>query len=200
MANNQKFKDEAFSKGSGYLLYRVLDTILRSSWLIHGFLNKEVAKIENDIDEGRAKRLVFEVAALRRIIIQLKAVIDPQKIISNTLSRIDVSFLDKEMLVYFDDIDDFIEKNWFLVESYRDRILSLQEINESLISYKTNQVMKILTVVSVALMPLTLLSGIYGMNIDLPFGDNSHFIWFLFGLLAMIIIGTFIFLKKKDWI
>ncbi len=200
MANSQKFKEEAFSKGTGYLLYRILDTVLRSSWSIHGFLNKEVSKIQEYIDTRRWKELVFEAATSRRIIIDLKAIIDPQKIISNTLSKVNVEFIEKEMLVYFDDIDDFIEKNWFTIESYRDFILSLQEINESLISYKTNQVMKILTVVSVSLMPLTLLSGIYGMNIDLPFDHSPHFIWFLFGALILIISIIFIFLKKKDWI
>jgi hypothetical protein len=100
------------------------------------------------------------------------------------------------MLLYFDDLDDFIEKNLFILDGYKDRVLSLQEINESLISFRTNSVMKILTIFSVALLPLTLLSGIYGMNIDLPFAHDPTIIWTLF-LLLLGVIGGYCYIEKK---
>lgn len=198
--NGKKLKEDSFSKDTGYLFYKILDHLLRTSWTVHGIIEREIRRIETEIDEGRGKKLVFNIAYLRRVILQLRTIIDPQRLVTNTLSKIDANFLSKEMSIYFDDVDDLIEKNWFLLEGYRDRILSLQEINESLISYQTNQVMRILTVFSVALLPLTLLSGIYGMNIDVPFSNNPHLIWVLFGALALIIIGLFLFLKRKDWI
>jgi len=200
VAKSEKNKKEVFSKGSGYLLYTILDSLLRLNWSIHGYLDQEIGRVETEIDEGRGKKSVFDIAALRRLILQFKSIIDPQRLVTNTLSRIDVSFLSKEMSIYFDDIDDFIEKNWFTLESYKDRVLTLQEINESLISYRTNKVMRILTIFSVALLPLTLLSGIYGMNVSLPFASKPNIIWLLFGFLALIIIGIFLILKKKDWI
>ena len=196
---NQKLRDEYFSKDSGYLAYLILDTILRVRWSIHSYLEQEIGKIEDNIDVG-SRNLVFTIANLRRVLIQFKAIIDPQRLVTNTLSRMDNSFLDKETLVYFDDLDDFIEKTLFILESYRERILSLQQINESLISHRTNAVMKVLTVLSVALMPLTLLSGIYGMNIDLPYANHPFAIFGIFGILALIIIATLAFLKKKDWL
>jgi len=200
VVKSQKFKEESFSKGSGYLLYIILDSLLRLNWSIHRYLDQEIGRVETEIDEGRGKKSVFDIAALRRLILQFKSIIDPQRLVTNTLSRINVSFLNKEMSIYFDDIDDFIEKNWFTLESYKDRVLTLQEINESLISYRTNKVMRILTIFSVALLPLTLLSGIYGMNVSLPFANKPDIIWLLFGFLALIIIGIFLILKKKDWI
>lgn len=200
LVNDQKFKEEAFSQGSGYLLYRILDTLLRTRWGIHNYLDSEIRRVETEIDEGRGKKSVFDIAFLRRIILQLNSIIEPQHLVTNTLSKINVSFLDKEMSVYFDDLDDFVEKNLFILKSYKDRILSLHEINESLISYRTNQIMKILTVFSVALLPLTLLTGIYGMNIDLPFTGHPQGIWLLFVTLSLFIIGIFIILRKKDWI
>lgn len=200
MANNQRFKDEATLNGTGYLLYMILDALLRISWSVHGHLDSEIRQIEQDLDEGRGKRAVFNVASLRRLILQLTSIIDPQKLVTHTLSRINVGFLSKEMTVYFDDLDDFIEKNSVMINSYRDRVLSLQEINESLISYQTNRIMKILTTFSVALLPLTLLAGIYGMNINLPFANNPNMVWSLFGFLALIVFGIFFILKKIDWI
>ena len=198
--NNQRFKEESFSKGPGYLLYRILDLLLRVSWSLPNYIDQEIKRVEDDLDEGKGKKVVFDIAYLRRLILQLKSIIDPQRIATNMLSKINVSFLSNEMLVYFDDLNDFIEKKWLTLDSYRDRVLSLQEINESLISYQTNRIMKILTIFSVALMPLTLLSGIYGMNIDLPLIQNPHLIWGLFGILALIVLGIFLILKKIDWL
>ena len=60
--------------------------------------------------------------------------------------------------------------------------------------------MKILTIFSVALLPLTLLSGIYGMNIKLPLAGSPNAVWLMFGVLSLIIVGIFLILKKKDWI
>ncbi|NUM25290.1 MAG: magnesium transporter CorA family protein [Candidatus Buchananbacteria bacterium] len=200
IVNNPKVKEEAFSQDAGYLLYKILDLLLRSSWLLPNYLDQDIRRVEADIEEGHTRKIVFEIATLRRLMLQLKAIIDPQKIVTNTLSRLDAKFIDSEMLVYFDDLDDFIEKNIYILESYRDRVLSLYEINEALMSHRTNSVMKILTVMSVALMPLTLLSGIYGMNIDLPLGNHPFFIWGLFIGLAALILGVLFYLRKKDWI
>ena len=200
VVHNQKLREEAFAHDSGYLLYRILDVLLRNSWAIHRQLDGEVLRIETEIDEGHGKKSVFDIAAMRRMILQLKAIIDPQRLVTNTLSRIDTVFLDKEIGVYFDDLDDFVDKMWFSLESYKDRVLSLQEINESLVSYRTNQIMKVLTGASVGLLPLTLLSGIYGMNIDLPFSTDPHLVWSLFLAVLLVIVGVFVYLRKKDWI
>lgn len=200
IVNNPKMKEEAFSLGSGYLFYKISDSLLRSGWSVHTKIDKDVARVESDIYEGRGKKSVFEIAELRRLVLQLKAIIDPQKIVTNSMSRTTFSFIDHEMNVYFDDLDDFVEKNWLTIEGHKERLLNLQEINESLISYRTNQIMKVLTIFSVLLLPLTLLSGIYGMNIDLPLSERPTFVWSLFLGLLMIITGIFIYLKKKDWI
>lgn len=198
--NNQKFKDEVFSQDSGHILYKVLDTVLRSRWDIHRYLDSEIRLVEKDIDKVKGKSSVFKIASLRRVILQLKAIIDPQRLVTNTLSRIKVTFLGKDISVYFDDLDDFVEKNWFILEGYKDRILSLHEINESLVSYRTNNVIKILTVFSATFLPLTLLAGLYGMNVDLPFSSHPLWVFAIFGLLIFAISITIAIFKKKDWI
>lgn len=198
--NNQKFKEDVFLQDSGHVLYRALYTILRARWDIHGYLDAEIRHVEQDIDKVRGKSAVFEIASLRRVILQLKAIIDPQRLVTNALSRINVNFLGKDISVYFDDLDDFVEKNWFILEGYKDRILSLHEINESLVSYRTNNVMKILTVFSATFLPLTLLAGVYGMNVELPFNNPPNLIWFLFVILIITLIIIILIFKKKDWI
>ena len=200
LGGNHKLREGIFNQGSGYLLYRMLDHVLRRRWEALDQMDRAIKKIEQDIDEGRGKRAVFEIASLRRVILQFRSVIDPQRMTINTLSRLNANFLKKDMTVYFDDIDDYVEKVWFSLESYRDRILSLHEINESLISYRTNKVMRLLTIFSVALLPLTFITGLYGMNVELPFNGDPTIVWSLFGVVALTIAGIFLILKKKDWI
>jgi len=78
---------------------------------------------------------------------------------------------------------------------------TLDNVNESLISARTNQVIKFLTVISVSLLPLTLLTGIYGMNIDgLPFSSDPNMVWMVFGGLFIFIFILLIFSRKRDWL
>ncbi len=200
VANSKRMNGETSTSGGAYVLYKILDYLLRNTLPIYQYIEGEINRIEKEIDESQGRKLVFEIASLRRMLLQFKIIVDPIRIAVNTLSKINVNFIDKEMLVYFDDLDDFTERNSFILERYQDRILSLHEINESLTSFRTNQIMKILTISSVALLPLTLLSGIYGMNIDLPFNNNPHLIWALFGFLVLAIGIIFLILKRKDWI
>jgi magnesium transporter len=200
IVHNQPLKEHIFSQDAGYLLYRILDYVLRGRWKNLNVLDQKIRNIESDIEEGKGKKVVFNVAALRRILLRFRSIVDPQRSVVNSLSRLEVNFINKEMTVYFDDVDDYIEKLWFALESYRDRILSLYEINESLISYRTNRIITLLTVFSGALLPLTLLAGIYGMNIALPFDQSPHLVWGLFVLLVLVVGGIFLLLKKKDWI
>lgn len=200
VANNQSLKENIFNQGVEYLLYQILDDVLRQRWKTLGDIDQAIKKIEIDIGEGRGKKVVYKIATMRRLLIQFKTILDPQKLTVNALTRLDVKFIRKDMAVYFDDIDDYIEKVWFSLQSYRDRILSLHEINESLISYRTNKILTLLTLFSVALLPLTVLSGIYGMNIDLPFSNSPGLVWLGFVVLALANVIIFAILKRKDWI
>lgn len=197
---NHKLKESIFAQGSGFLLYRILDHVLRQRWTALNQFDRAIKKIELDIDEGRGRKSVFEIAKLRREALQFRSIIDPQRLMSNALSRVKTGFLKKDIAVYFDDIDDYVEKIWFSLESYHTRILTLHEINESLISYRTNKVMRLLTIFSGALLPLTFLTGLFGMNVQLPLTNNPPAIWSLFAAVALTIAMFFFILKKKDWI
>ncbi|MBN1779386.1 MAG: magnesium transporter CorA family protein [Candidatus Buchananbacteria bacterium] len=197
---NIKVKENHFSKNSGFLLYQLLMYIITTYWKKIFILEQGVKKVEIDIEREKNKTVVYQIANLRKLMIQFKTILDPQRLVTNELSRLSVPFLEKDIGVYFDDVDDYIDKVWFSLESYQNRAVNLHEINESLISYKTNRIMTLLTFFSVALLPLTLLSGIYGMNINLPFSHHTSVVWGLFLALATSIIITLFILKKRDWL
>ncbi len=198
---NLKIKQEVFKNGSGYLLYKLLDVIFSTYFPAINQIGKDIAETEEEVYEGLTKVAVQNLATLRRNILNLRRLIEPQRLILNILVQLKRKFLAEELDVYFDDIRDRLEKIWAILETDRETIEGLYATNESLLSYRTNEIIKILTIISVALLPLTLFTGIYGMNISgLPFADHPFSVWVIFSIILLAIALFLGYLKKKDWI
>ncbi|MFA5211549.1 MAG: magnesium transporter CorA family protein [Patescibacteria group bacterium] len=199
--NNKKTKENWMSKNSGYLLYKLLESLFSQSRQILNNLGKQISSVENEIFSGEQDlRIIQELAIHRRNVLNSLRIIDPQRYIIATLSHIRKDFLDESLSLYFDDIKDNLDKTWVIVDTFKETIDGLHLTVESIINQKTNRVIGALTVISVALLPLTLLSGIYGMNIDgLPHADNPKMVWFFFFLLATFIISLILILKRRKW-
>ena len=109
-------------------------------------------------------------------------------------------FLPEELELYFDDIVDASERIWDLLDNYKEVVEALEGTNESVISHQQNRVLQILTIFSVVILPLTLISGIFGMNVDFPgYGTHTAF-WVIVGLMAVTIVGMLGFFRWKRWL
>ncbi len=199
---NRRVKREWMSQSSGYLTFRVIEALFQNSRPILNNVGRKISQIENTIFEGEVSTdVVKQLALYRRNILGFRRIIDPQRFLITNLSHTRKSFLNESTSLYFDDINDYLNKLWSIVDTYKDTIQGLHVTVESLITQRTNKVIGALTAISVALLPLTLLSGIYGMNIaGLPFADRPVVVWGMFGVLASIIL-IFVFLgRKKGWL
>ena len=124
--------------------------------------------------------------------------LDPQRFTINALVHLRLDYIPEEMSNYFDNIHDYIEKMWVEIENCKDSVDGLHLTNESLISQRTNQTIKILTAISVGLMPLTLLSGIYGMNlIYLPYADKPLVVFGFFVFVGLVVFGGVALFYRK---
>lgn len=197
-----KVKERFFGQDSGRLFYYVLDNFYHATLPIIDHFTKDIAILEEKIYDSQTKRVVGELALIRRNNLNARAILNPQRLVVNTLSHIQKEWFNKEtqLSAYFDDILDYLEKNWAVLENQKELVSGLYESYESLISRKTNVVINILTLFSVALLPLTLLSGIYGMNIDLPWQDSPTIIWAIFAFLIAGMLGIMGYLFKKELI
>ncbi|MFA7244673.1 MAG: magnesium transporter CorA family protein [Candidatus Magasanikbacteria bacterium] len=197
--NNRKVRNEWTNKTSGYLLYKILESLFSQSRLMLNTVGKQISNIENDIFSDKQDiDVIRQLAIYRRNVLNFKRILDPQRFIVSTLSNIRKPFLDESLSIYFDDIKDYLDKLWVIVDTYKETLDGLHITVESLINQKTNKIITLLTVISVSLMPLTLLSGIYGMNIDgLPFAHNPWFVWGLFIAIATFILFLIFIMKKK---
>jgi len=191
---------EILTKGSGYLLHKVIDSLIDHDFPILNKIYRNIQNIENAIFKKVSNKNVRDILFIRTNILTFRNIIFPQRKILKTLEIKDMEFLIDELEVYFSDLVDHIEKIWDTLENYKELIEGVHDAHESLLSSKINDIMRILTIFSVVILPLTLISGIYGMNVILPMESTPFaFIIIIAGMLV-ISIGMLIYFKYKDWI
>ena len=111
-----------------------------------------------------------------------------------------MDFLIEALEVYFSDLVDHVEKIWDTLENYKELVDGMHDAHQSLLSNKINDIMRILTIFSVVILPLTLISGIFGMNITLPLENHAFAFIIIVVLMFFISIGMLIYFKYKDWL
>ena len=186
-------------KGSGYLLHSILDALIDYNFPILNRIYRNIQNVEDDIFKKPSTKNVRTILLIRTNILTFRNIVFPQRKLLKTLEIKDMDFLIEALEVYFSDLVDHIEKIWDTLENYKELVEGVHEAHQSLLSNKINDIMRTLTIFSVVILPLTLISGVYGMNIGLPL---MSFPWAFFIILAIMIIisiGMLIYFKFKDW-
>ena len=192
---------KGFRSSPAFLLYKILDRLYRATLPLVNTMAESINRVEHEIYEENTKVAVKDLMLVRRNVLHLRRIMEPQQLIINSLANLKIGFFPSEVAVYYKDIRDYLNRVWATIQGFKDFVEGLNDTNEALISHRTNEVIKALTVISVCLLPLTLLSGIYGMNIvGLPFAGHPQALLIIAGVMVAILIGTFLFIKKKDWL
>lgn len=197
--NNRRVKADWMNRGTGFLLYRLIESLFDNTRPMLNNIGKQISDVEQKIYKGEQDtRIIRELAIHRRNVLHFRRILDPQRYLIANLSNTRKSFLDENLSLYFDDVNDYLGRMWSVIETYKETISGLHVTVESLINQRTNKVISALTVLSVSLMPLTLLSGIYGMNIKgLPWAQNPMWVWMMYLGLATAIIVIILWMRKK---
>ncbi len=135
-------------------------------------MGDKLDQLEDDIFEGRSAEIVRELSNAKQEIINFRRVVRPMRAVLRDLERTKQRYLAEELDIYFDDITDAAERIWDVLENYKEVAEALEDSNESVLSHRLNESLRVLTAFSVALLPLTLIASIGGMNVDLP-GDEQ---------------------------
>lgn len=199
--NNRKVSQEWLSQGSGFLLYKLTEALFHQSRPMLNRIGKQISVIEHDIFSGEQDvKDLQQLAMHRRNVLHFRRVIDPQRYLMSNLSHIRKPYLNEDLSLYFDDLRDYLDKLWAIVDTYKDTIAGLHLTVESIITQRTNKIITVLTVMSAALLPLTLLAGIYGMNISLPFSGSPVAVWSMFFLVILVLFFAFVFMRRNRWL
>ena len=197
---DEVFRESLFAKGSGRLLYEVLDDLYDYCFPILDKIGHKLDRIEDDIDERRSEEIVRDISKAKQEIISYRKIVKPQRPALRLLERHIERFLPEDLELYFDDLVDASERIWDQLDNFKEVVEALEDTNESVISHRQNDILRILTIFSVILLPLTLISGVFGMNVDFPgFGTHEAF-WAIVGLMIAVILGMVGFFKYKRWL
>ncbi len=193
-------REEVFSKGSGYLLYKIVDTGVDASFPMLRKTGLKLERLEDDIFEGRSSEIVRDISDTKQEIINFRKITRPQRAVLRDLERTKQRYLQEELEIYFDDISDAAERIWDTLENYKEVIEGIESTNESVLSHRLNDSFRILTATSVVLLPLTLIASIFGMNVSFP-GEGQTITFFVILLsMAIMLVALVILFRRRGWL
>src|SRR3954462_15778998 len=144
-------RHQMLSKGSGYLLYRIVDDSFDYCFPMLRKIGNKLERLEEDIFEGRSEEVVRDISNSKQEIINFRKVIRPQRAVLRDLERTKQRYLADDHELYFDDIVDASERIWDMLENFKEVIEALEDTNESVLSHRVNEVLRVLTAFSVML-------------------------------------------------
>jgi magnesium transporter len=201
--SKEELREQHFSKGSGYLLYRIVDDSFDYCFPMLRKIGNKLDALEDDIFEGRSEEVVRDIFNVKQEIINFRKVIRPQRSVLRDLENSKQRFLareDGDLEVYFDDIVDSHERIWDMLENYKEVVEALEETTESLLSHRVNDILRVLTSISVIVLPLTLIASIWGMNVGVPGeGDQTDFYVIVIGMFALL-VGMVAYFRRRGWL
>jgi magnesium transporter len=198
---NEEVREQYFSKGPGYLLYHIVDQSFDYCFPMLRKIGNKLEQLEEDIFSGRGEDVVRDISNVKQEIINFRKIIRPQRTVLRDLERTKQRFLtDEELEIYFDDIVDASERIWDMLENYKEVVEALEDTNESVISHRVNDILRVLTAISVIVLPLTFIASLWGMNVGVPWeGDMTGF-WILSGVMFGILSGMVAYFRHRGWL
>lgn len=177
-----------------------MDIIVDNYFLVLELIDEKVDFIENYILESATNETVRQIHELKRNLIDLRKTIWPLREIMGTLYKDDFQF-SREITIYFRDVYDHTIQIIDTLETLKDRVSGLVDIYYTVISTKMNEVMKVLTIIATIFIPLTLITGIYGMNFEyMPELKWRYGYFIVLAVMFFIAILMLLYFRKKKWL
>ena len=198
--SSEEVRESLMSKGSGYLLYKIVDDSFDYCFPMLRKMGNKLERLEEDIFEGRSEEVVRDISNAKQEIINFRKIIRPQRHVLRDLERTKQRYLAEEMDVYFDDIVDASERIWDMLENYKEVVEALEETNESVLSHRVNDVLRVLTAFSVVILPLTLIASVFGMNVNVPGEDSATAFWVLIATMVTLLGGMLAYFRRRGWL
>ena len=201
LATKKEYRKRYFENGAGVLFYHLIDESIDTIFPMIDKFEKGIEMIDQQVFSNNPKNVIEQLSFLRRNVIFFQTLIKPEM---SSFAQVETAvhdLIDKEMKTYFSNITDHLEKIGDRLEDIHELSDNLSNTFESYMSFKTNETIKILTIFSVVLLPLTLLTGFYGMNLtSLPLANHPNALLFIsFSMIAVVLI-MIVYFRVKHWI
>ena len=188
------------ARGADYLLYHILDTLAADFMPVVDKMDDAIDHLEDDVFASTDRAVLNRIFSIKRAVLHLRRIIIPQREVMNRLARDTYAVIDPSERIYFRDVYDHFVRLADINDTLRDLIGGTLDTYLSVTANRTNDVMKVLTILTALFMPLTFFTGFFGMNFEtLPFGSAAFFV----AMMAMMISIPFLlwrWFKRQGWI
>ncbi|MBC7948133.1 MAG: magnesium/cobalt transporter CorA [Chitinophagaceae bacterium] len=193
-------KSHVRQRSADYLLYMMLDLIVDNYFVVMEQLGEQIELLEETVIRRSNTRSLAKINQLRKELIVLKRNIIPARDLINGLIRSESELLDDRTTKYFNDVYDHIVQAFDVSETYRDIMMSMQDLYVSNVNLRLNEVMKVMTIVTCLLAPATVIGGIFGMNFgEIPFAHHRWGFYFAVGIMILVPLIMLYAFKRRGW-
>jgi magnesium transporter len=192
---------DAFGRGIDFILYTIFDEIVDDYFPLTDRIGDRIDNLEELIIRLPKKRIQDDIMVLKRTLVKLRRILAPQREVINVLLRHDYKLINEENRLYFMDVYDHLLRIFDLTDTYQDLLSSALDLYMSQISNRMNEIMKVLTIITTLMMPMTVISGIYGMNFQyMPGLQTKSGFGITLVLMLVIVAAEVVYFKVKKWL
>ena len=196
--------DRPLRNGADHLLYRLVDMVVDNYMPIVEALDEEIDRQEDEIFSDPTAHTLEEIFALKRAVLTLRRILAPQREVVNKLARDDFAVIDTHDRIYFRDIYDHLVRLYDISESVRDLLSGLLDTYLSVVNNRMNDIMRTLTVITTLFMPISFVTGFFGMNFfssDHPLVEwvQRPVFFVVLALMLLTPIGMFWWMRRRGW-
>ena len=192
-------------EGADHILYKITDNLVAEYMPTIEKIDSAIEQIEDQVFDRPTPRTLERLFALKRVLVSMRRILLPQREVLNKLARDDYKVVDPKDRIFFRDIYDHLVRLHDLNESLRDLVGGVQDTYLSVINNRMNEIMKTLTVITTLFMPLTFLTGFFGMNFFEPLGlmkawTSSPVFYLVLAINVLLPIGMYIWMRRRRWL
>jgi magnesium transporter len=194
---SESAREQYMSKGSGYLLYEIVDTMYDYCFPILDKIGHKLDEIEDGIFEGRSKEMVRQISNTKQEIIAFRKIIGPEISTLRVLETKTALRFTGDLELYFDDVIDSGQRIWDILENNKEVVEALEDTNETVVQHGLNDTLLVLTILNALVLPMTFVTGLWGMNVELPLQHREQAFWLILVLIAVVV--TVFVLAFQRW-
>lgn len=187
-------------KTPAHLLHALVSLLLNSCFKRLNHIGQSLDAIETQVFAGKEKEMVREISVVKRDILNFRRTLKPQRSIIESLIQKDHPYVPDDLKVYFQDLIGTNVRLWNILDSHKETIEALEATNNSLLSNKLNLTMKVLTIFSAVMLPMTVYSNILAMSAEIPFGQSAYAFPIHVGIMLLISVFTMAIFKVRKWL
>lgn len=193
-----------FQRGSNFLLYQIMDELANEYMQMVDWLDESVEDIEDNVMSSADASLLQSIFSIKRSLLNMRRIVAPQREVMNKLSRGDFEIVNQKERMYYRDVYDHMVRVQDITENLRDLVSGSLDTYLSVVNNRLNDIMKTLTIITTLFMPLSFLTGFFGMNYFAPTGGLQTWtgtISFIITLAVMLglPIGMYLWMRKRAW-